>query len=684
MTATEAIGSHEPCWFTGRALNNLAANGLKRVILWWGIVWLALGLSAELLASEGEVESERLTVRTVEEGELQRDDERRPSVMVSRVDVASLMSRGQDLADALGEVSGVYVQREAGFGQSSFLSVRGGNARQVVVEVEGLRLSAPVGVGFDLGQVMMGGFSSVDVYRGSGAALFGSGAVTGALRLNPRRGPKKGWEAKGELMGGSFGTGGATLSLGVGAGLGRALFFGGYRQSRGDFEFLDARGVAKERINNDHMRYNVGSTTSFERGRHRLRATAMWESGEAGSAGVSEFQESFGAARTDDHRGLMTIKWEGLGLLRGAQWEIDAYALAGAQARGLRYANEEGFLTGELFVDQSRYEGATLQAGAVGVGQAHLLRLELEGRLEGYQSRSQGYEDSQIEARRQVFAANLGDEWLLLDERLSLVGAVRAEWIGGEESFVRPILPALGAVWQIDRAWEVRANGARTFRMPDFDELYLESEGVRGDPDLLPEEAWAADLALRFRAGEGRFEAQIAGFYHWIDSMILFLPVSHILFEAQNLEGAITRGGEAMARARLFERWEIGGGYTFTQAFLRDNPSSQLPHQPLHRAHLTSSVELADQIPLKGLKALQIMSTLHYRSAVNLDNFENLQNRPALRLDAGLSADFRHGLGGAVHLQNIFNDRQIQDSLQRPLPGRSIFFSLNGSFRREE
>src|SRR5690625_2348911 len=94
-------------------------DSVKNTIL-WGVFLGALGPVAVVWADE-EPPEEELRVRTVEgrTGEVQRDDERRPSVMVSRVDVEGLMSRGQDLGDALGEVSGVYVQRSASFGQSA-------------------------------------------------------------------------------------------------------------------------------------------------------------------------------------------------------------------------------------------------------------------------------------------------------------------------------------------------------------------------------------------------------------------------------------------------------------------------------------------------------------------------------------------------------------------------------------
>lgn len=633
-------------------------------------------------------EDAEITVRTEDDRQIQRDDERRPSAMVTRVQTDDLFVRGQNLGDALSQVTGVYVRRDSSLGQPAHLSVRGGNPRQVVVELDGLRLSSPAGFGFDLGQMMTEGFASADVYRGSGAALYGSGAVTGAMRLNPQQASPEGWEARGRLIGGSFGTLGASASAGAAGEVGGLRLHGGYRRSSGDFSFVDDQGVAHDRVNNDHERFSGGGTAHLESESHRLRLTGLWENGDAGSPGLSEFQEAFSHARTSDYRGLATLRWDGRELVSTSNVEVDAYGTLGAQQRAYHYHNESGYLTNREFENTARQQTAAATGGvAVFIGDSHLARADVEGRLEGYQTTSISLEERDLGAARRTAAISIGDEWFLLEDRLSLIGAARAEAIAQTsderdvtETTTRPILPAIGAIGRVHRRLEVRANLARTFRMPDFDELYLDTEAVRGDPDLDPEEAWTADLGVSLGHASDPVVVQVAYFHNVIDSMILFLPVSSYLFAAQNLSGVTSQGLETAARLELGKRAEISAGYTYTRAYLQresiDGARPQLPHQPRHRVAVESTIDLSGPALWSGLTELYLVPAAHYRSRINLDNFGNLYNAPALRLDLGLTAEFGGGLEAGLHLQNLLNHQRAQDTLHRPLPGRAGFISV--------
>lgn len=625
-----------------------------------------------------------ITVRTVDvqSTDEQRDDERFASGVASRVDAGELSFRGQTLTDALEHVPGVHARRDAGFGQPAHLSVRGGNPRQMVVELDGLRLSAPVGVGFDAGRMMTQGIESADVIRGSGAAVYGAGAVTGAMRLNSARAPDESWELQGRTMAGSFGT--AELSATAGAGEEDAglRVHGGARQSRGDFEFVDDQGVVRQRVGNDHQRVALGATGHLEEGSHQLQMTGRWETGDAGSPGPSEFQKSSGAARVDDHRGLAILRWEADEVWKRPDWIVDGHATAGVQQRAMRYRNDEGLLTREPFESRATQRTVAVTGGLQAlVGSSHLARLDVEGRFESYDGEVDAPTPETLRAFRRTAAVSVADEWLLADERISLVGALRTEVADGRRGQsvqAQPFAPAVGAIGRIHDRLELRANAARTFRLPDFDELYLQTEGVRGNPDLDPERAWTADAGVRLGADDDLMTFRTTAFAHAIDSTILFLPVSAYLFEAQNLRGATSRGVEASARFRLGERWTIDGSYTHTMASLRadaDGGSTQLPGQPRHRATLQSALDSPGQSLWSPLGKLQWSSTLHYRSKVHLDNFGNLQNPSALRVDIGATARLSARFRAALRVDNLFDHRRAQDSLHRPLPGRAFFVS---------
>ena len=616
---------------------------------------------------------ESYTVRTVERAEVQRADRRFASASVTRVATDDLTFRGQTLGDVLGHVAGVNIRQLSSFGQPAFLSIRGGNPRQIAVELDGLRLDAPVGLGFDAGQMMTDGIASADVYRGSGAALFGGGAVTGAMRLNPATAPRDGWELQARTMAGSYGTQAFSTVAGTGDDTRGVRLHAGLRNSRGDYEFLDDQGTAHQRANNDHLRMGLGATAHLEQGDHRLRLTTGFESGDAGSPGPSEFQETSGQARIDDDRILAALRWEADQVADRGLLDADAFATLGAQQRRMHYSNEASHFTRQPFDSVATERTVAASTGIeIYAGASHLLHLEASGRLEQYDAQVQAQgQGGALNAYRQTAAVAFGDEWLLFDERLSLIGVVRAEASRtADDSSTQPLLPAVGAIGRVHRRVELRANAARTFRLPHFDELYLQTEGVRGNPDLAPEQAWTTDFTVAVGADDDPALIQLAGFAHAMDSTILFLPISAYTIEAQNLTGATSRGVELMGRLQPAHRWSLTGAYTHTRAHL-DAPSSeprpQLPGEPRHRLRLASTVDLAD---------LQLAGAARLRSPVHLDNFGNLTNPSALFLDLGITWRVDDQLRAALRAQNLLNHRHAQDSLHRPLPGRAFFLSL--------
>ncbi len=629
------------------------------------LVFLSLGgvsAAEEPIDEPSEEAEEPVTVRTVEDSQVQRDDERRPSAMSTRVDTSMLFVRGEDLGDALSGSAGASVRRDSSYGQPAQVTLRGGNPRQLVVELDGLRLNTPVGAGFDVGQWFTEGFASADVIRGGGASFYGSGAVTGAIRLNPRQ--AQGREVTARALAGSFGTVGTSLAIGVGDDDQGLRIFGSARRSDGDFPFVDDQERRQVRINNDHERFGVGGTGHLRRGAHRLRLTTLFEAGDGGSPGPSEFQESFGEARVEDDRLIAVARWE----TRGLTPHLDGHATLGAQRRGFSYRNERAFLTGQPFSTASREESLTAAAGAVIYVGDHLIRVGAEGRREGYEAEGASHSPG-LQATRTTLGANLGDEWLLFDESVSLIAAVRAEVIAddGGDALVRPLLPALGGIVDLPGPFEARANAARTFRAPHFDELYLDAEGIRGSPDLRPEEAWTFDAGLGLTGDRGAALASL--FHHRIDESILFLPVSAYLFEATNLSGVQSSGMELTSLFRPREWLQVQGAYTFTHALFAaaGGSGAQLPGRP---RHVLVARAVADLGPA------HLFAGAHYRSELNLDNFGNLRSPGALRLDAGASVRLSERITAGLHGRNLLDHRSTRDSLQRPLPGRAFFLTL--------
>src|SRR5690606_6287758 len=106
------------------------------------------------------------------------------------------------------------------------------------------------------------------------------------------------------------------------------------------------------RVNNDHARRYAAATIQADAPAARggaFDAALLWDQGERGVSGPSEFQERFSAARLEDQRLISTASWRKRDAWSSAHSALDLEANAGAQWRRGRYHNDVALLGGEGF-----------------------------------------------------------------------------------------------------------------------------------------------------------------------------------------------------------------------------------------------------------------------------------------------------------------------------------------------
>lgn len=621
--------------------------------------------------------SEDLTVSTTVDETEDRNDPRFPSGWVTRFTPDGAFGRGRDLGDGIDEVGGVSVRQRSSLGQPSFATVRGGNPRQLDVYLNGIAIGAPAGIGFDIGGLSTTWIDDVDIYRGAAAAPYGSGALTGAIDIHARPPAETGWETGATTMGGSFETvgmsGGAassseTLGLEVDA---------SWRSARGDFQFLDDQQTLHTRINNGHRQLSLAATAGARLDAGDLSATLLYEDRHRGAPGPSEFQAAYRQARVDASRAVAVADWSKKEIAAGSWGALDARAAAGYVGRRLTYANPEPYLGGEAYRSTSNHDAVSVTAGLSGyLAFGDLFHLTLEGRTDRYRAEGDGPSTANFSVDRQSVALGGANELLLADGDLSLIGGLRAELVDGRRGATVPLVPSAGLIWRAADMLSLKANVARTFRVPDFDELYLQTETVRGNPNLDPERALSVDAGVSVTPDELPVSGRLAVFWRDTRNLILFLPKTAYLFEAQNLSGAVSRGLEASARLNLEKRYRVRTTYTLTDAHLDAVPSVQLARQPRHQGSVSSRVELAGLGALDKLHSLRLTGGFDIRSKVNLDNAGNLSNPPFWQIDLGATVAPTRSLELGVEVRNVTDNRRGADHLQRPLPGRAVYGSM--------
>ena len=111
------------------------------------------------------------------------------------------------LSDLLATTPGVTVSRSGGLGTLTSLNIRGAEAAQTLVLIDGVRVNDPSSAagGFDFANLLAGSVERVEVLRGPNAVPWGSEAIGGVINVVTEQ-PTDGFDGHAQLEGGSFGT----------------------------------------------------------------------------------------------------------------------------------------------------------------------------------------------------------------------------------------------------------------------------------------------------------------------------------------------------------------------------------------------------------------------------------------------------------------------------------------------
>lgn len=177
---------------------------------------LVLGLTLPALAQTPSPATTVLPETIVTATRIPTPAERVPAA-VTVITRADIEERGyQTLAEALATVPGLRLVQIGGIGQQASAFIRGGASRHVLVLLDGVPVndpSEPNGA-FNFGNELLGDIERIEVVRGPGSSLYGSGAISGVINLISRRAPANTpMQAFGEIAGGTQGTARGTLGV---------------------------------------------------------------------------------------------------------------------------------------------------------------------------------------------------------------------------------------------------------------------------------------------------------------------------------------------------------------------------------------------------------------------------------------------------------------------------------------
>ncbi len=580
----------------------------------------------------------------------------RPTYVVTREEIESQGAR--TVQEALKFLPGVVSDGTAG-GQLGALSsqfARGSSSAQVLILLDGRPINTFDSGSFDLSNFTTEFVERVEYTSGGGSTLYGSNAIGGVINIISRRPPSTGTTTNAQLQVGSYSYNQQAIqSAGQ---LGTTGYVVGYSrtQSFSNFPFeIPRANFSGIRENADVLYENLNLLLEQELGdRNTLTFSALFLNKDLGIPGgvpipvtgsAGRFNSLSASDRTLTDQWLTSLTWnsqlgEGDDSLLTARLSADFLDSRFIQPRfNSQFESYQNALGAQI---QHTWRFASNQTITYGVDYRKTdvrnrnLRISTNTRTTQYDT---GLSQGAIFALYDVkfspeFSLNLG---IRQDFNSLASGSVTS--------------PAAGLRWQVSDSTALRANYARSFRVPTAVDLFFPGFS---NPNLRPETGNAIDFGIDQTLGDFGL-LRLTAFYNEVSDAIVFTfnPVT-ATSAPENLRRVRTLGLEASANVQVAENTYLFANYTINNSQILDDPNTRLIGNRLAFTDADSfNVGLSYETP-QGFYAGVLLHLIGQRFT-NLTNTESLPSYTTVDVKLRLPID--RNLSVNASLNNLFDQR---------------------------
>jgi vitamin B12 transporter len=247
-------------------------------------------------------------------------------------------------------------------------------------------------------------------------------------------------------------------------------------------------------------------------------------------------------------------------------------------------------------------------------------------------------------------------------ETLLIIPSAKAVFSGPSE---KPIVPVfkLGLRWIPLESLAVKNNYFRSFKYPDFEDLYWSGDAyTQGNPDLKSEDGWGGDLGVEWHYGDWA-NIDSTFFTQWTTDSIHWSSGSGGIWRPENVGEAIYFGLDSKIRGTIplssgpFRTIGLSLSYQYLLSYLLSygytwSSEKRIPYMPMHT--IGASFEFswgAENSPRAG--SLSISGHYEDLRFANTSNATKLD--PYFLLNANLNQQIGKNLAAFMALRNILN-----------------------------
>ncbi len=575
--------------------------------------------------------------------------------------------------DALADVPGLNVVQTGGPGGTTSVYIRGANANQTKVYVDGIDVSDPSSPdgSFDFGQLLTSGIDRIEILRGPQSGLYGSSAIGGVINIITKAGDGPP-HAYGILEGGSFGT--FNQSAGVSGSISRFSYsFNFAHFSSQDTDVTPAylippgRPLNPDQYDNRSLSLKLGAqiTDNFDVGlvTHYIQSKLF-----------STSDDILGPEALQSINGNSELFTRGFGHLVLFDGRLD-------QTLGIAYTdyNRSYLDPNPASDDFDLYNGDRVKIDY----QGNLTVLPGEVATLGAQYERDEIDDPDSLSGGVVspgFSAGVTDD-AVFGQLQSSIGqrffnSANVRFDHNDQFGNAVTYREAPAILFPETGTKLKASLGTGFNAPSLEELYDNFPPFFfANPNLQPETSIGYDAGFEqsLLAGKASFGATY--FHNNIHNLIEIVTNSAFVGTYANVDEATTEGAETFVALHPWEPLTLRADYTYTYAE-DDTMDEPLLRRPRNKASLSGIWQVTS--------AAQLSATVIYVGSWfdNNRDFTNLTPIPVsgyVLVNLAASYDLGHGFSVFGRIDNALNV-QYQDPLGFQRPGLGVFGGLRYAF----
>ncbi|MGD8561825.1 MAG: TonB-dependent receptor [Desulfarculaceae bacterium] len=546
-----------------------------------------------------------------------------------------------NLPDAIREVPGLYVRGNSLFGGPTSVTIRGAEAGQVRLMLDGVRLADPIAPSgeFNLSLLNVDAVDQIEVVQGPQSTLYGSDAMGGVINIISKRGQGKptAW-ALGE--GGSFNT------------------WRGQVGSQGQVDkfnfFVNGSGLTSEGFSNakdqPEKDYYSNLQLNTRIGYEFSPSTEIYAIGYFHRAHVD--YDSFYGEPADSDDAVKKTAWTGiLGFRQGVfdWWDHKLTLSTGESKRDYSDGSE---FNSQLHTVEWQHNLHYQDISTLTVG--------VDWEEEKGDFNSPLYDD-RLDSRSAAVLGLYLQEQLKLWKSLFLTGGIRSD---NHQEFGQETTWKVGAAYRFAKTdTKLRANYGTGFKAPTIYQLYSQY----GDINLDPEKSKGWDVGVDQGFWGGRLKLGLTYFQLETDELIVW---DSDTWKYKNIDEAESSGVEFMLQAKLTDWLSLDGSFTHTDS---EDKTTGKEIKYIPREKVTLGLRFK---PLEGLVA-RIYGIYIGKRYADDDNTEQMDGYTVVNLAA--SYEVNKHLKVFARVLNLF-DEDYEEIKDYQTMGLSAFGGIRVSF----